>query len=67
MSKKPKHVFTCPDVIYLQQRSKKKNRNALIGLAIFYTVTIAGGWMASSWIEKNEKKLQETPDAPDDL
>lgn len=67
MSKKPKHVFTCPDVIYLQQKSKKKNRNALIGLVIFYTVTIAGGWMASSWIEKNEKLPKSLDDNTNDL
>lgn len=57
--KRNKHVFTCPDVIYLRARAKRNNRIVLIA----YGATILVGWaalLASDSKEKTETLTEDT-------
>ena len=65
MSKKNKHVFSCPDVIYLQNKAKKHNRNVLIGLLVGYATVFGAGWLLTKWSE--ERPVQGPDDNTYDL
>ena len=52
MFKYHKHVYTCPDVIYLRNRQKKINI-ANIAVTVLGTVAL---WGYGYWADKNEAK-----------
>lgn len=59
---KSKHVFTCPDVIYLMDKQKKYNRIALAINGVFF----GGLFIGAKMLEASENKklndlLEETP------
>lgn len=57
--RKPKHVFTCPDVIHLQKRAKKQQKIAIATNLLL----MAGFWTAGvlmSW--KNNDDTHVAPD-----
>lgn len=59
MFRKNKHVFTCPDVIYLQNRAKKQNRIALAINLIFLAGMLGAGYVSD---KKFEREFPKNPD-----
>lgn len=62
MFKRNKHLFTCPDVIYLRARQKKMNRISIAVNVLF----IAGLWVWGTVLDKEldvelEKITEDTP------
>lgn len=49
-----KHVFTCPDVIYLRTRQKKINRNVIVVEAVIMLAGIA-------YIAYEDRRSTKTP------
>lgn len=63
MFKRNKHVFTCPDVIYLRNRQKKFNRISIATNIIF----MVGLWTVGTIVEKRQtteldKLLNDNPE-----
>lgn len=60
---KNKHVFTCPDVIYLMNRRKRNNR-ITIGV---WAVTALASTIYGYYLDKQEIDIPETEDPFDTI
>jgi len=50
MFRREKHVFTCPDVIYLRERAKRNQRISIgVNLAFMAALYVAGKVAESRW------------------
>lgn len=59
--RQPKHVFTCPDVIYLQQKAKRTKK-------IAWTINLAllAGMLTAVMLIPVEDELETLPDTPEE-
>lgn len=60
---KDKHVYTCPDVIHLRQKSRTNARNAIIANLVLAGFFVIAGRLASKQLEKEfDQIMEEVPD-----
>jgi hypothetical protein len=61
--RQPKHVFTCPDVIYLQQKAKRNKKIILMTNFVLF----AGLWAVGVALEQLDREAEaelETIETP---